>query len=207
MYNDGMSISNQDITRVFYAKIPKNVLPPTPHCIARKLEIDACNSEKVKREKAFVWALLEFALETLYSLSPDDVVFTKTEQGKWLCENFHFSLSHSKNVVAVALSSAPVGIDVQTVLPTRESLAKKILSKDEFDNFLNLSVTEKDLFFTRVWTEKESAFKASNENNIFASNTNDDLSFTTKKLDIENDVYLLTVATQNKEVAFNEIEL
>ena len=84
------------IANVYIAEIPNQsewgeVYPP-----ARQAEIDAVKNEKVKREKYYVWKLLEYALLHAFGKRIEEISFTKSVNGKWECDFCYFSLSHSE---------------------------------------------------------------------------------------------------------------
>lgn len=62
----------------------------------------------------------------------------------------HFSLSHSGNCAAAAISSSPVGIDIEAMRPAPESVARRLSARDDRD-------------FFRIWTLKESFVKMTGE--------------------------------------------
>lgn len=67
----------------------------------------------------------------------------------------HVSVSHSRQAVAVALSSdGPVGIDVESYSPKLERVAGRFLTHDE-----QLDVGRSSNCLIRAWTFKEAAFK------------------------------------------------
>ena len=72
----------------------------------RAKELSSIGNATVKREKEAVWGLLLAAIGSL-GMNPDDVTFGRTENGKWFCDKFFFSLSHSHGAVAVAISDNP----------------------------------------------------------------------------------------------------
>ena len=78
----------------------------------RAKELSSIGNATVKREKEAVWGLLIAAIGSL-GTNPDDVTFGRTENGKWFCDKFFFSLSHSHGAVAVAISDNPCGIDIE----------------------------------------------------------------------------------------------
>ena len=69
----------------------------------------------------------------------------------------HFNLSHCKKAVACVLSERPVGVDVETIGRYSESLARHVLSPDEFD--LVSSSPTPQIPFIRLWTQKEAVLK------------------------------------------------
>lgn len=48
---------------------------------------------------------------------------------------WHYNLSHSGDFAALAVSDAPVGIDIQQMCPYRESVVKRFFSQEEADAF------------------------------------------------------------------------
>ena len=71
--------------------------------------------------------------------------------------NFHFNITHSKNVVAVAFSNSPVGIDVEKISTKKEKVAKRYFSLKE-NEYINQSANP-DFAFYEIWTKKEAYFK------------------------------------------------
>lgn len=72
----------------------------------------------------------------------------------------YISLSHSLNMLACALCSCPVGLDVE-FRQKRDfhDLAKFMCSPLEWNVFVNLPESERGGFFYRLWTAKEAVFK------------------------------------------------
>lgn len=125
---------------------------------ARREEIAGCSNESVKRRKYAVWKLLEYGLKRTFGHAIGNLEFTLSANGKWQCNACEFSLSHSGNVVAVALSRKPVGVDIEGVHAVKAELAKKILTDDEFADYSALAENREE-YLSRKWTEKESLFK------------------------------------------------
>ena len=69
----------------------------------------------------------------------------------------NFNISHCKSAVACVLSHQPVGIDVETVGRYSESLARHVLSPEEFA--LVQSSPDPQIPFIRFWTQKEAIVK------------------------------------------------
>ena len=122
-------LHTQPILDVYLAKLPKDK-PLTPlFPKERDDEVKNTKNETLKREKYFAWKLLAYAVKNTFDkdLPPS---LSKNENGKWTAEEFDFSLSHGGGVVCVALSTAPVGVDVQKVaLPKRKRPLLKFLAK------------------------------------------------------------------------------
>lgn len=78
------------------------------------------------------------------------------ENGKPYFKNhpqFHFNISHSKDIIAVAVSSAPVGVDVEILRDVNLKIAERRFTEKEKD----FVITNEDFFY--VWTRKEAYLK------------------------------------------------
>lgn len=64
------------------------------------------------------------------------------------------SITHARNVAAVAVSGRPVGIDLEYPRPQLERIAHKFLSVTERQTYTTLPA------LLHAWTAKEAAFKA-----------------------------------------------
>lgn len=69
-----------------------------------------------------------------------------------------FSLSHSGGWCAAAICDAPIGVDIQSLVPFNTALAKRFFTADE--QAYIASQSDRDMAFTRIWGMKESYIKA-----------------------------------------------
>lgn len=81
------------------------------------------------------------------------------------CPQLQFNISHSGEYAAAAICSCPVGVDVQTVRPIKDSLIAKLCRNGE-DNYVG-SQPDRSRAFIRLWTLKESYIKATGEGMSF----------------------------------------
>lgn len=104
------------------------------------------------------YILLKSLLKPM-NIDLDKLDIIKTAQGKPIFENINlfFSISHSKNIVAVAISNRPIGIDIQTISPYNEKIARRYFNKTEFAAIEKSN--HKDDLFTKYWTKYESQIK------------------------------------------------
>ena len=105
------------------------------------------------------YLMLQDLLREHYGIE-GDLVFSYNEHGKPMLKevsNIHFSISHCKEAIAVAVADRPVGIDVETLRMPSEALAEKVMDKGEKLLF-DISDTAED-FFTALWTAKEAVMK------------------------------------------------
>lgn len=186
--------------KIFYAVLPDEKIEKTGNLI-RDEEILSCTNQTVKKQKFFVWKLLLKGLE-LSGLKASEIEFFKEPSGKWTADKIFFSLSHSKNALAVAISTAPVGVDIQKIVSTNYNLALKILNDSELEEFNSLKNTEKSDYLILKWTQKESIFKSLNKSvfskDLLALNKGKLLS---EKVKIENEFYYLSVYNENDDIA------
>lgn len=76
---------------------------------------------------------------------------------------YHFSISHSRELCAVALSSENVGLDLEFIDPSRnvEALSKRFFSSEEHSRLLASENSLEDFF--ALWVKKEALAKLSGE--------------------------------------------
>lgn len=71
--------------------------------------------------------------------------------------NFHFNISHSENLIAVAVADSPVGVDIEKLRNTNLKIAERFFSERE-KGFVKDSDS-----FLYVWTRKEALLKKTGE--------------------------------------------
>jgi len=133
-------------------------------CAAKQSEILSAKSEASAREKYAAWKTLENAASEIFSVSPEQISFSRTEYGKWCAEGFFFSLSHTSNFVAVALSNLPVGVDCESRCAFEKKASNGRLNAAKLlDRILTQEEKKSGSFsperLLEVWTKKEAAFK------------------------------------------------
>ena len=126
----------------------------------RQAQLENTVDEAHRRRRYAVWKLLERGMKKSIGLSMEQLELTLDHRGRWFCKECFFSLSHSKNAVAVAISDAPVGIDIEALArPMHPGLAKKILTDREQAEFAVLEASQKPAWLLQKWCKKESLFK------------------------------------------------
>ena len=185
--------------KLYLAKIP-NIEIKNVFCKERNDEILSCSLLSVKKEKYFVWKLLEFVLEKEFNLDYKKVKFYKNPIGKWACNKIKFSLSHSHDYVAVAVSDKEVGVDVQKVVNVCKRVIEKVVRASEIPE--NLDEMAKKEFAIKLWSIKESVFKQNPIKNRSVLSTDiNGANVVTFKIPIDNDIYYLSACTENLENA------
>lgn len=197
------------ILDVYVAAIPDDCDFETVLPTARRKEIASCSNLSVKKQKYAVWKLLEYALKRTFGYDIRKLQFVKGDNGKWTTSACEFSLSHSNQAVAVALSRKSVGLDIEAIAAVKDELSTRILNDDELTVYSALS-GDKDEYLSRKWTEKESLFKKSNEKSFCPSKIDTDgQNLRTERLTVMGEEYFVTVASDDiaKFRLFTEIKL
>lgn len=125
-----------------------------------KLEGQVTDNRK-KTESSIGKKLLYHGLQELSGYSWNDQKMALMTGGKPFFtehQNTHFNISHSHDYVVCAIASRPLGIDIQYHKDVNiMRMAERILSPQEYHNFLRAEDQEK--FFFQCWVEKESFLK------------------------------------------------
>lgn len=182
---------------VFYSEIPDGECNFDIYPESRRAETNSVRNERLRKEKACAWKLLELAVESL-GMSFRELDFVKNESGKWVSDKICFSLSHTDRAVAVAVSERTVGVDIEKVSDRAKRVAKKVFSQPELD----ACEGEENLYTTRLWTQKEAIFKTLDERvfspqRIVISN----YSTSTKDIEMNGEKYVISVAGECAEKA------
>ena len=69
----------------------------------------------------------------------------------------HFSISHCKRGIAVAVSENPIGIDIESIRSFKPDLMHKTMNEDEQLRITSSAIPEVE--FIRFWTQKEALLK------------------------------------------------
>ena len=157
--------------------------------------------EQGQRLCVLAYQLLKRGLREEYGIT-ENPLFEYNEHGKpsiighpEIC----FNLSHCKEAAVCAISSRPVGVDVESIREYKESLVRYTM------NDLEISLIESDpspdVMFIRLWTMKEATLKLSGRgisNNMKEVVDTDKLDY----ISVELPHYVYTVCQQKKKKWF-----
>ena len=187
-------------TAVYTAIIPDRDVTESVYPPLRQAEIDRCSKEKVKREKYYVWKLLEYAISCEFGEDMKNIRFEKNERGRWLADKLFFSLSHTDKVVAVAVSDSPVGVDIEAVRRHREGLERHILTEGEMAELRGLDADTAWEHIIKRWTQKESIFKLGDRPTFEPTKIETaDFSVVTRCMEYKFGKYMLSVCSEDSE--------
>ena len=187
-----LDITNLELEK-YLKKLPSNFLD----------QVNKYKEDDQRRRSFFSWYLLYLKLvERKINVSNLKVEFN--ENGKPLIEGINFNISHSHNLVAVAISSHEVGIDLELVEEKdNERIAKKIMNEEEYQKYLK----NKEYFY-KVWTKKEAYLKRKGLSLEFALNKDqrieDVASYYIQDEDYND--YYLSVSPSGSRVEFINLE-
>ena len=116
--------------------------------------LENCTDDDVKRTLAGR-LLLERMIKRIYGKERFEIKYNKN--GKPLCDFCFFSISHSGEYAAVAVSDEPIGVDIQIPDGFKKREKYMLFSPDE-NEFVNAKDSE-NRFYT-LWTRKEAYIKA-----------------------------------------------
>ena len=126
------------------------LLPPA----RREYVLDAGNP-RLRLRRAWDWLALKSLVKAASGLNLDDINAHRLENGKWVADGIEFSLSHSDNWVAVAVSGTPIGVDIEEI--TDKRLSSIVRAKG---HMLSCGESAEDaLELLALWTRKESLYK------------------------------------------------
>ncbi len=129
-----------------------------------RLKISATKNPELKRQRTAGALLLADALMRRgYPAGETDI--TEGAQGKPLFRDLpglYFNLSHSGDLVLLAVSDAEVGCDIQKI-KSGGKIADRFFTERENRALAEAGDDERDELFTRFWARKESYIKATGE--------------------------------------------
>jgi len=109
------------------------------------------------------YLLLCEGLQQEYGIS-EKPVFEYGEHGKPFIVGYpdiHFNLSHCREAAICIISDKPVGIDIESIRPFKQTLVDYTMNDDEV---YQIEQAERhDLEFIKLWTQKEAVLKLSGD--------------------------------------------
>ena len=195
---------------IFYATIPSEINDFTVFSKLRQNEIDKCTDIKTKAQKYCVWKLLEIAVNKHIGIDFNKIQFKKNQNGKWECDEFCFSLTHSNSLVAVAISPYFIGVDAQILKAVNPDLQNKILTESEQKFYSMLSLEEKQSFLLTSWCKKESILKLSGEKMLSPNKRETKgVEFFEKYIDVKEQKYFICACGKgvDKNLSITQIKL
>lgn len=161
---DNINNYSEEEYQAIYNEIPKII----------QEKIDHKALIKNKKQTILGYYLLNKLLKSSYDLYKiPEIIFN--ENGKPLFKeiNIYFNISHSEELVACAISSKNIGIDIEKIQSKKTSLINYICNEEELKQIETSLNKEQE--FIEIWTKKESyiKFKGSSVTNNLKNVLND----------------------------------
>ncbi len=183
---------------VYVAQLPATLSEAPLYPKAREEEVHGVTNERLRRQKYYVWKLLEYALQDAFGDVLCDLDFQKKENGKWTSDKRFFSLSHSREAIVVAVANEPVGVDVEWQNGEKCAAMERGLTELEKAELEQVSPTKRTAYLTDKWVAKESIFKLFGGARFVPSKiATTDAVITLAKLSVGGEDYSLSVATEH----------
>ena len=176
-------------------------------------KVSKAEKNKLLHEEAY--KLLEEKLITIFQLRKEDLKYKYDFRGKPYLEKspFYFSISHSEDIVSCIIAKIKVGIDIERIRPINSFAVKKSLTDFEHSTLLNAK--NKEEYFFRLWTLKESFLKVTgyglsygmkniqfnleenkNSRSIFIHSNVKGYTFKQEKINVNNKEYIVSIALE-----------
>ncbi len=128
----------------------------------REKKLDKFHFEADRLRSLYAEILLRYGLQK-EGMRSEDIQFVHNEYGKPGLKDrkdLYFNLSHSGDWVICAISSKPVGADVEQVKNREMDIAERFFSSYEYKELMKCPKEAQAEYFCKLWTLKESYVKA-----------------------------------------------
>ena len=151
---------DETITDVYLALLPEGECDAPLYPKERDEYVKNTANPVVRRDRYFVWRLLEVAIRRSLDLDLSEIGIRRDGE-RWTSELADISLSHGR-ALAVAISGAPVGVDIEIASGKTDGarLVDRFFNEAERAEYYAAPEEERRLAFVRIWTAKEAVFKA-----------------------------------------------
>ena len=194
-------------TDVYLALLPDGECDEPLYPEERDVLVKNTANSAVRRERYFVWRLLEVAIRRSLGLELSEIGLRR-EGERWTSELADISLSHG-GALAVAVSGAPVGVDIESLSGDSDTarLAERFFSDAERAEYCAAPEEKRRAAFLRIWTAKEAIFKSQRSTAFAPSEVDSGASRVhSRTVRLGDEDFILSVATEG-ELTLNIVEL
>ena len=133
--------------------------------LARGLELSKEALTRLSQRRSIIHRKGYLAIRKLLRSRDIDPSIHKYDKNgaPYLTDGRHLSISHTKDVAAIAISSQPVGIDLEHYQEKIIRIAPRFLHLKES---LDLNMNKNIHYLSQIWTAKEALYKAFHKNGI-----------------------------------------
>jgi len=145
------------LAAVYLIRVPAALPDTAVEPAARAEQIMKTRDDSLRRQRFAAWQALSYGAKAQFQLPLSGL--KKRWTGQWVSDDFFLSIAHAGQWAAAAVSTLPVGVDLEPLSGQREKpweqLARAMASPAEKQAF---DLTKKEAVLA-LWTRKESAFK------------------------------------------------
>lgn len=192
-----------DISNVVLEDIKLNLIS-----IERINKSNLIHNDLKKIQSLTSYLLLRYAFRQL-NINLNDYQFKYINNKPYIDLEYHFNITHSKNIVAVVVSDSEVGLDCEVIDSSRSLTPSKYLfTNKEYEIFNLLKGADKIEYFYKTWVMKETHFKMLGKGLTKEFSSLDDLNYSVFKIvDLEENSYFISCSTPYvlKKIDFNII--
>lgn len=127
----------------------------------KKAKLDSYASLIDKKRVLYSDLLIRITIHQDLNIENCDISFDTNIYGKPFLRNnlsVHFNVSHSQNMIAVAISNKPVGIDIEYTKNVNLEIARRFFNESEIE-YIKTSSQATNRRFIEIWTKKEAYLK------------------------------------------------
>ena len=147
------------LNEVFDAKLYDDLLSLISR--DKKAKLDSYASSFEKKRVLYSDLLIRIIIHQDLNIENNDISFDTNIYGKPFLRNnqsFHFNVSHSQNMIAVAISNKPVGVDIEQTQNVNLEIARRFFNESEIE-YIKTSSQATNRRFIEIWTKKEAYLK------------------------------------------------
>lgn len=129
---------------------------------SRQKKVLGLKNERAKKLSILSSSLLLGAFLNELGLKKEEIAFKEDEKGKPYLEGgkYHFSISHSCDLVCVLVSDRIVGVDNEKIRDVNLEVVNRCFTKNEKEYVLEENTNKR---FFEIWTKKEAYSKMTGE--------------------------------------------
>lgn len=186
-------------TDVYVAPLPCGECNGPLYPEDRDTLVKSTANSNVRRERYFVWRLLEVAIRRSLGLELSEIGLRRDGE-RWTSDLADISLSHG-GALAVAVSGAPVGVDIESLSGDSDGarLVERFFSDSERAAYYAAPEEERRAAFLRIWTAKEAIFKSQRSAAFAPSEVDSGASLVhSRTVRLGEEDFVLSVATEGE---------
>lgn len=121
---------------------------------------EKANEKKTQTDKN-IFVFEYHKLKQLLKVDLNAIKYSKRGKPYFEDNERHFSISHSNNLLCIAIEDKNVGVDIERIMQFDELIARQICNDKEYLKIV--TAKNKNLEFTKLWVKKESLIKCKAE--------------------------------------------